>query len=61
MSRKKNKNIGIDLGDLPSNYVLKIEDDFIANKKEEIDILPDEFSDENNITNKIDVYNNKKN
>ncbi|MCY6957713.1 hypothetical protein [Clostridium brassicae] len=61
MNRKRNKNIEIDLGDLPSNYVLKIEDDFIANKKENIDTLPEEFSDENNIINKIDVYDNKKN
>lgn len=33
MVRKRNKNIGLNLGDLPSNYVLKIEENFILNEE----------------------------
>ncbi|MCY6370773.1 hypothetical protein [Clostridium ganghwense] len=33
MARRRNKNIGLNLGDLPSNYVLKLEDKFILNEE----------------------------
>lgn len=33
MARRRNKNIGLNLGDLPSNYVLKIEENFILNEE----------------------------
>lgn len=61
MSRKKSKRIGIDFADLPSNYVLKIEDDFIANEKKDVDMLPDEFYEESNLIDEVDLNKNIKN
>lgn len=60
MARRRNKNIVLNLGDLPSNYVLKIEENFISNE-EKIPFTSSYITDDSDNDKKMEETYNKKN